>query len=97
EPVRIRAGMAFWNSHEGVLAKAEQQYGVPAEIIVGILGVETIYGRQTGKFRVMDAIATLAFAYPDTPNRASRMDYFRSELENTMLFARDEGIDPYTL
>jgi membrane-bound lytic murein transglycosylase B len=97
EPVRIRAGMAFWNSYEGVLAKAEQQYGVPAEIIVGILGVETIYGRQTGKFRVMDAIATLAFAYPDTPNRAARMDYFRSELENTMLFARDEGIDPYTL
>jgi membrane-bound lytic murein transglycosylase B len=97
EPVRIRAGVAFWNTYEDALIKAEQQYGVPAEIIVGILGVETIYGRQTGRFRVMDAIATLAFAYPDTPNRQARMEYFRSELENTMLFARDEGIDPFSL
>jgi membrane-bound lytic murein transglycosylase B len=97
EPIRIQAGVAFWNTYEDALTKAEQQYGVPAEIIVGILGVETIYGRQTGKFRVMDAIATLAFAYPDTPNRQPRMEYFRSELENTMLFARDEGIDPFSL
>jgi membrane-bound lytic murein transglycosylase B len=97
EPVRIRAGTSFWNTYEDALTKAEQQYGVPAEIIVGILGVETIYGSQTGKFRVMDAIATLAFAYPDTPNRQSRMEYFRGELENTLLFARDEGIDPFSL
>lgn len=97
EPVRVRAGVTFWNTYADALARAEQQYGVPAEIIVGILGVETIYGRQTGKFRVMDAIATLAFAYPNTPNRQVRMEYFRGELENTLLFARDEGIDPFTL
>jgi membrane-bound lytic murein transglycosylase B len=97
EPVRIDAGVAFWNRYEDALNRAEQQYGVPAEIIVGILGVETIYGRNTGDFRVMDAVTTLAFAYPDTPTRQARMDYFRSELANTLLFARDTGIDPFSL
>ncbi|HYD81806.1 MAG TPA: lytic murein transglycosylase B [Paucimonas sp.] len=97
DPVRIKTGVAFWNDHEEALARAERQYGVPAEIIIGILGVETIYGRNTGKFRVMDAITTLAFAYPETPNRKARMEYFRGELENTLLFARDSGIDPFTL
>jgi membrane-bound lytic murein transglycosylase B len=89
--------VAFWDEHADALARAEAQYGVPAEIIVGIIGVETIYGRNTGNFRVMDAITTLAFAYPDTPNRASRMAYFRGELENTLLFARESGIDPFSL
>jgi membrane-bound lytic murein transglycosylase B len=97
EPLRINAGIAFWDAHEDALTRAEQQYGVPAEIIVGIIGVETIYGRNTGSFRVMDAITTLAFAYPDTPTRAARMDYFRNELENTLLFARDTDTDPFTL
>jgi membrane-bound lytic murein transglycosylase B len=97
EPVRIDAGVAFWNRYEDALARAEQQYGVPAEIIVGILGVETIYGRNTGDFRVMDAVTTLAFAYPDTPTREARMAYFREELANTLLFARDTGIDPFSL
>ena len=97
EPVRIDAGVAFWNTYADALSHAETQYGVPAEIIVAILGVETIYGRNTGNFRVMDAIATLAFAYPDTPNRTARMTYFRRELENTLLFARDERIDPFSL
>lgn len=97
EPFRINAGVAFWDRYADDLARAEAEYGVPAEIIVGILGVESIYGRHTGNFRVMDALTTLAFAYPDTPNRASRMAYFRGELENTLLFARESGIDPFSL
>jgi membrane-bound lytic murein transglycosylase B len=97
DPVRVNAGVAFWNEHADALARAEQQYGVPAEIIVGIIGVETVFGRNTGNFRVMDAITTLAFAYPDTPTRVARMEYFRGELENTLLFARESGINPFTL
>ncbi|MES2534424.1 MAG: lytic murein transglycosylase B [Pseudomonadota bacterium] len=97
DPVRINAGIAFWDEHADALARAEAQYGVPAEIIVGIIGVETVYGRNTGNFRVMDAITTLAFAYPSTPTRSARMNYFRGELENTLLFARESGIDPFSL
>jgi membrane-bound lytic murein transglycosylase B len=97
EPKRINAGVAFWDRYADALTRAEAQYGVPPEIIVGLLGIETIYGRNTGNFRVMDAITTLAFAYPDTPNRIPRMAYFRGELENTLLFARDAGIDPFSL
>ncbi|MDB5764149.1 MAG: mltB [Herminiimonas sp.] len=97
EPMRINAGVAFWDANADALARAEAEYGVPAEIIVGIIGVETVYGRNTGNFRVMDAVTTLAFAYPDTPTRAARMSYFRGELENVLLFARDSGIDPFSL
>ena len=97
EPVRINAGVAFWNQHADALVRAEAKYGVPAEIIVGIIGVETVYGRNTGSFRVMDAVTTLAFAYPNTPNRDARMAYFRGELENTLLFARESGVDPFSL
>jgi membrane-bound lytic murein transglycosylase B len=95
EAVLIDAGVRFWNDHADALQRAEEQFGVPAEIIVGILGVETVYGRNTGNFRVMDAITTLAFAYPDTPTRQARMEYFRGELANTLLFARDSGNDPF--
>ncbi len=97
EPVRINAGVAFWEEHRDALARAEQTFGVPAEIIVGIIGVETVYGRNTGNFRVLDALTTLAFDYPDTPNRVSRMKFFRGEVENTLLLARDAGIDPFSL
>lgn len=97
EPVRIEAGVSFWNENAEVLARAEETFGVPAEIIVGIIGVETVYGRNTGRFRVMDTLTTLAFAYPETPNRAARMDFFRSELENTLLLARQQAIDPLSL
>jgi membrane-bound lytic murein transglycosylase B len=97
EPVRVAAGIEFWNTHADTLARAEAMFGVPAEIIVGIIGVETIYGRNTGRFRVADVLATLAFAYPDVPNRVARMAFFRSELENTMLLARKSGIDPLSL
>jgi membrane-bound lytic murein transglycosylase B len=97
EPVRIDAGVAFWNEHAATLARAEAQYGVPAEVIVGIIGVETVYGRNTGRFRVMDVLTTLAFAYPETPNRDARMAFFRGELENTLLLARKSNIDPLSL
>jgi membrane-bound lytic murein transglycosylase B len=97
EPIRINAGVEFWNTHADALARAEEEYGVPAEIIVGIIGVETLYGRNTGKFRVLDALTTLAFDYPDTPNRAARMAFFRGEVENTLLFARESSIDPFSL
>jgi membrane-bound lytic murein transglycosylase B len=97
DPLRIDAGVAFWNTHADALARAEEQYGVPAEIIVGIIGVETVYGRNTGNFRVLDAVTTLGFDYPNTPNRAKRMEFFRGEIENTLLFARESGIDPFSL
>lgn len=97
DPVRINAGIAFWDEHNDALMRAEERFGVPAEIIVGIIGVETVYGRNTGNFRVLDALTTLAFDYPNTPNRASRMAFFRSEIEQTLLLARDTGIDPFSL
>ncbi|MFS2026602.1 lytic murein transglycosylase B [Massilia sp. CT11-137] len=97
EPIRINAGVRFWNENADLLSRAEATYGVPAEIIVGILGVETIYGRDTGRFRVVDVLTTLAFAYPEAPNRANRMAFFRSELEHTLLLARKENIDPFSL
>jgi len=97
EPVRIRAGVNFWETHADALARAEARYGVPAEIIVGIIGVETVYGRNTGNFRVVDALTTLAFDYPPTPTREARMKFFRGELENTLLLARDTQIDPFSL
>ncbi|AIY43440.1 Membrane-bound lytic murein transglycosylase B precursor [Collimonas arenae] len=97
EPVRIQAGVEFWNTYADALRRAEAQYGVPAEIIVGIIGVETVYGRNVGSFRVMDAITTLAFDYPNTPTREARMAFFRGELESTLLYAKESGIDPFTL
>lgn len=97
EPIRINAGVRFWDENADALARAEATYGVPAEIIVGILGVETIYGRDTGRFRIVDVLTTLAFAYPEAPNRVERMAFFRGELENTLLLARKENIDPFSL
>ncbi|HXH02325.1 MAG TPA: lytic murein transglycosylase B [Candidatus Competibacteraceae bacterium] len=88
---RIGDGAAFWRQHAAALAQAERQYGVPAEIIVAILGVETAYGENTGGYRVLEALATLAFDYP------KRADFFRKELEQFLLLAREEGIDPLSL
>lgn len=97
EPVRINGGVKFWNENREALERAEAQYGVPAEIIVGIIGVETVYGSNTGRFRVLDALTTLAFAYPLTPSREARMAFFRGELESALLYARQSGIDPFSL
>jgi membrane-bound lytic murein transglycosylase B len=92
DPLRIRAGVAFWNDNEGWLRLAEERYGVPAEIIVGIIGVETIYGQQMGGFRVIDALATLAFDFPS--GRKDRSAFFRNELENFLVVCQREGVDP---
>ncbi len=97
EPIRINAGVRFWNANAEALARAESLYGVPAEIIAGIIGVETIYGRDTGRFRVVDTLTTLAFSYPLAPNRDARMAFFRGELESTLVYARQTGIDPLSL
>lgn len=97
DPVRVDAGVRFWNENREALERAESLYGVPAEILVGIIGVETVYGRNTGRFRIMDALTTLAFSYPEAPQRAERMAFFRSELEATLLFARQNNIDPLSL
>jgi membrane-bound lytic murein transglycosylase B len=97
EPVRINAGVKFWIEHADVLARAEKEYGVPADVIVGIIGIETMYGRNTGRFRVLDVLATLAFAYPEAPNQDARMTFFRGELENALVLARKNNIDPFSL
>ncbi len=85
---RIDRGVAFWGEQASTLAAAERQSGVPAAIIVAIIGVETAYGRNTGSYRVLDALATLAFHYP------KRAAFFRSELEDFLLLAREEWMDP---
>lgn len=85
---RIDAGVAFWNAHAQPLGRAEEQFGVPAEVIVAILGVETFYGRNTGRYRVLDALATLAFDYP------RRAVFFRGELRQFLLLARELSLSP---
>jgi membrane-bound lytic murein transglycosylase B len=95
EPIRIQAGLRFWQTHAATLARAEQTYGVPAEIIVGIIGVETIYGQHTGNFRVIDALATLAFDFPaQHPRAAERQPYFSNELGQYLMLAQRNGWDP---
>jgi membrane-bound lytic murein transglycosylase B len=90
EPKRTAAGLAFWQRHAATLARAEALTGVPAEIIVSIIGIETIYGKHLGRFDTFAALATLAFDYPP------RADLFRRELEALLLLARDEGRTPDT-
>jgi membrane-bound lytic murein transglycosylase B len=92
EPTRVRAGVAFWRANEKWLKLAEELYGVPPEIVVGIVGVETIYGQQMGNFRVIDALATLAFDFPT--GRKDRSAFFRDELENLFVLCNAEGLDP---
>ena len=94
EPRRIAAGAAFWQANESWLAKAEQRWGVPPAIVIGILGVETYYGRLNGGFRVIDALATLAFDFPT--GRKDRSPYFRGELEEFLVLCERERVDPQT-
>jgi len=97
-PQRIEAGAAFLHTHAATLARAETQYGVPPSIVVGILGVETIYGRNMGQHRVLDALATLAFDFPDShPKKAQRQAYFLAELQAFFAFCHSNGYDPLTL
>ena len=96
EPIRIRAGVNFWQANRRTLARAEQEYGVPPEIIVGIIGVETIYGRDTGNFRVLDSLATLAFDYPAShPRVKERSDYFKGEIEQFLTMESRRNADPF--
>ena len=90
-PERIAQGQEFMADHADVLARAEQAYGVPPEVVTAIIGVETWYGRYMGKYRVLDALATLAFDYPP------RSRFFRSELEQYLLMTREQGLDPTVL
>ncbi len=92
DTVRIRAGAAFWGSNEAWLRLAEERYGVPPEIVVGIVGIETIYGRNTGSFRVIDALATLSFDFPT--GRSDRSPFFRAELESFLLICHGGNVDP---
>ena len=92
EPQRIQAGLAFWRANERWLEAAEARWGVPASLVVGIIGVETFYGRHTGSFRAIDALATLAFDFP--PGRRDRSEFFRSELEHLLLLAHREKVEP---
>ena len=95
DPVRIQAGLNFWQANYTTLARAEADYGVPADIIVGIIGVETIYGRNTGSFRVIDSLATLAFDFPASHPRAQeRSDYFKGELEQFLTTQSRRQADP---
>ena len=86
-PARIEAGAQFHQRYAQALERASKLYGVPEEIIVAIIGVETVYGRNVGGYRVIDALATLAFDYPP------RAEYFRGELEQFLLHARQESVD----
>lgn len=98
DPVRIDAGVKFWQAHAAALARAEQVYGVPPDIVVGIIGVETIFGRQTGTYRVIDALATLAFDFPSAhPRAAARQAFFRDELEQFLNLMHRGGGDPLSL
>ncbi|MEO5574204.1 MAG: lytic murein transglycosylase B [Gammaproteobacteria bacterium] len=90
-PETIEGGLDFWSEHADILARAERTYGVPPEIITAIIGVETRYGQNTGSYRVLDALSTLAFDYP------KRADFFRGELAEYLLLTREEKIDPLSL
>jgi membrane-bound lytic murein transglycosylase B len=92
EPGHIEAGGAYWRDNEAWLTEAERRYGVTPEIIVGIVGVETYYGRITGAFRILDALATLSFDFP--AGRSDRSPYFRLELEEFFVQCARSGTDP---
>nr|WP_237701346.1 lytic murein transglycosylase B [Hylemonella gracilis] len=95
---RIGAGVEFWRKHEALLARAQAQYGVPAEIIVGILGVETFYGRNTGNYRVIEALTTLSLDFPAAhPRAAARTAFFRDELAAFLKKCHAAKLDPFQL
>lgn len=90
-PLRINGGVEFWKQNAEALKRAEQQYGVPQEMIIAVIGVETLYGRRAGRFRTMDALTTLAFDFP------RRADFFRSELEQYLLLAREQKFNLFDI
>jgi len=90
-PQRIEAGVQFWTRHAAALERASAEFGVPEEVILGIIGVETTYGRNMGSYRVIDTLTTLAF---DSPNRG---EFFRSQLESFLLFTRENRTDVFRM
>jgi len=96
EPIRLRAGASFWRENARWLQEAEARYGVPAAIVVGIVGVETLYGRHMGGYRVIDALATLSLDFPATARR-DRSPFFREELGQFLLLCREQNEDPLAL
>ena len=92
EPDRVRAGAAFWAANERWLDAAEQRYGVPASLVVGIIGVETFYGRIMGNFRVLDALSTLSLDFPT--GRKDRSAFFRDELGQFLRLSYTEQLSP---
>ena len=98
DPIRIKAGVKFWQANAATLERAEKEFGVPAEIIVGIIGVETIYGRDVGNFRVIDTLSTLTFDFPSShPRAAERQAFFKGELENYLSLTYRTETDPLSL
>ncbi|MEK9952453.1 MAG: lytic murein transglycosylase B [Curvibacter sp.] len=96
EAERVQAGVAFWRTHETLLQRASSTYGVPPEIIVGIIGVETYYGRHLGRYRVLDTLATLALDFPpEHPRAAARSAFFRAELGEFLKQRHGAGLDPF--
>ena len=93
EPKRIKWGVQFWQENEALLNQASQRYGVPSSIIAAIIGVETIYGRNMGSFRVLDALTTLAFDYPDHPRRPERVKLFREQLADFITLSLQDKLD----
>lgn len=85
-PERVKSGLAFWEKNRSTLEKVQKIYGVPPEIIIAILGVETLYGERQGNYRVLDALATLAFNYP------KRSPYFTYELKEYLLLCREQNV-----
>ncbi len=93
DSVRTRAGVAFWSANEAWLQRADERWGVPPEIVVGIIGIETLYGRHMGNYRVLDALATLSFDFPG--GRSDRSALFRAELESFLLLCHGAMMDPF--
>ena len=89
-PRRIAKGVAFWKKNAKTLEQASKKFGVPEEIITAVIGVETYYGKRTGRHRVLDALTTLAFNYP------KRADFFRDELEQYLLLIREQDADMFS-
>ncbi len=91
EPKRLAAGQQFWKKHRSFIEATANKTGVPAEVIVSIIGVETIYGKHMGGFSVRDTLITLGFDYPNTPNKTSRETLFKNQLEDLILLCRAEN------
>jgi membrane-bound lytic murein transglycosylase B len=98
EPKRIQAGLQFWQRHQTLLNQAEQTFGVPPWLVVGVIGVETFYGQHTGNFRVLDALSTLSFDFPkEHPRATERQAFFSKELAQFLVMASREKINPAKL